>query len=192
MEKRACSSEVPHMIMRNTVTKNIESNIIPKHSIQTLKIHITQFLPSLSLSMRTFFNATISSDLVSRARSASTPGDSKELKHSNIAFPSLLTYTQCHTFLLQCGWASQTLWHFCSCQTEKSKMRKCIPTSLNCRHHDGPSSSKKCGHNNTINTEDSYFDIALLISNIKFDTTQKNISSPTNISDFYLKRLKLD
>lgn len=32
-----------------------------------------------------------------------------------------VTYTQCRRFLLLYGWASQTLWHFCSSQTAKEK-----------------------------------------------------------------------
>lgn len=34
-----------------------------------------------------------------------------------------VTYTQCHRFLLLCGWASQTLWRSCSSRTGKQNNR---------------------------------------------------------------------
>lgn len=87
--------------------------------------------PSFSASIRTFFRATISSDLVSRARSALRKGNWLFTEHvtwtnwsvSPQYFLCCLTYTQCHMFLLLFGWVSQTLWHFCSSQTEERKTR---------------------------------------------------------------------
>lgn len=87
--------------------------------------------PSFSASIRTFFRATISSDLVSRARSAVRKGNWLFTEHvtwtnwsvSPQYFLCCLTYTQCRRFLLLFGWVSQTLWHFCSSQTEERKTR---------------------------------------------------------------------
>lgn len=56
---------------------------IQKYCIENLS-HISiraAISPSFSLSIRTFFNATISSDLVSRARSAWTTGNSLSTEH---------------------------------------------------------------------------------------------------------------
>lgn len=107
--------------------------------------------PSFSASIRTFFRATISSDLVSRARSALRKGNWLFTEHvtwtnwsvSPQYFLCCLTYTQCHMFLLLFGWVSQTLWHFCSSQTEERKEKQDKETGTQWTRHSLQSCQKK-------------------------------------------------